>query len=74
MPPGVTLTVNLTAPTGATSNGAVTLDATARDLVGNITNLIASTQTLTYVLSATPAAGVVLPSSRIVTFTLTNWP
>jgi hypothetical protein len=74
MPPGVTLTVTMTAPTGATSMGAVTLDATARDLVGNITNTANETEQITYVLSATAAAGVVTAQSRTVTFTIASWP
>ena len=74
MPPGVTLTVNMQAPTGATSIGTVTLDATARDLVGNITNTTAQTLSISYTLSATAAAGVVTPQSRTVTLTLTAWP
>jgi hypothetical protein len=74
MPPGVTLTVTLTAPTGATSNGAVTLDATTRDLVGNITNTAVEIESITYTLSATAAAGVVTAQSRTVTFTLVAWP
>jgi hypothetical protein len=74
MPVGMTLTVNLAPTTGATSNGAVTLDATTRDLVGNITNTNNLTRSITYVLAATPAAGVVPPQSRTVTFTITAWP
>ena len=74
MPAGVTLTVQLTAPTGATSLGAVALDATVRDLVGNITNTTVETQTITYTLSATAAAGVIAPASRTVTFTVASWP
>jgi hypothetical protein len=74
MPPGVTLTVNLAPTTGATSNGTVTLDATARDLVGNITHNNVRTAAITYVMSATPAAGVVAPQSRTVTFTIAAWP
>ena len=74
MPPGVTLTVNLAPTTQATSNGTVTLDATARDLVGNITHTNARSASITYVLSATPAAGVVAPQSRTVTFTIAAWP
>ena len=74
MPAGVTLTVELTAPTGATSNGPVALDATVRDLVGNITNTTVETETITYTLSATAAAGVVPFSSRTVTFTVASWP
>ena len=74
MPPGVSLTVTLTAPTGATSLGPVTLDATTRDLVSNIINKTAEVEQITYVLSATAAAGVVAPQSRTVTFTLTQTP
>jgi uncharacterized iron-regulated membrane protein len=74
MPPGMTLTVNLVAVTGATSQGTVILDATPRDLVVNITNAQPRTAGITYVLSATPAAGVVPPQSRTVTFTITNYP
>jgi hypothetical protein len=75
MPPGVTLTISMAAPGGgALSNGTVTLDATARDLVGDIVNTNAQTRSITYTLSATPAAGVVPPQSRTVTLTLTAWP
>ena len=74
MPPGVTLTANFQAPTGATSDGTVTLDATDRELVGNITNTTAQTKGITYTLSATAAAGVVTPQSRTVTLTLSAWP
>ena len=74
MPPGVTLTVNFQAPGGATSNGTVTLDATTRDLVGNINNTNAQTRSITYTLSATAAAGVVTPQSRTVTLTVAAWP
>jgi hypothetical protein len=74
MPPGVTLTINLAPTTNATSYGTVTLDATARDLVGNITHTNVRTAAITYVISATPAAGVVAPQSRTVTFTVAAWP
>lgn len=74
MPAGMTLTVNLVAVPGATSQGTVTLDATARDLVINITNNQLQTAGITYVLSATAAAGVVTSQSRIVTFTIVNYP
>lgn len=74
MPPGMTLTINLVPTTGATSDGTVTLDATARELVGNITNTSTETHGITYVLSATSAAGVVALSSRTVTLTITSWP
>ena len=74
MPAGLTLTLDMTTPTGATSQGTVTLDATARALMGNIKNLTAETETLTYTFTATTAAGVVAADSRTVTFTITSWP
>jgi subtilisin-like proprotein convertase family protein len=74
MPAGMTLTVDLVAPSGAVDDGVVTLDATAREVVGNITNTNTFTGQISYALSASPAAGVVLSQSRIVTFTLTSWP
>lgn len=74
MPVGVTLTIEITAPTGATSNGPVALDGTIRDLVGNITNVTAEVETITYTLSATAAAGVVTATTRTVTLTVTAWP
>jgi hypothetical protein len=73
-PPGVTLTLDMVAPAGAVDDGTVTLDATARELVGNITNTNAATLGMTYTLSATAAAGVVPYSPRTVTFTLIAWP
>jgi hypothetical protein len=74
MPAGVTLTLTMTAPTGATSLGPVTLDATTRDVVSNIINQSAEIEQITYQLSATAAAGVITPQSRTVTFTLTQTP
>jgi hypothetical protein len=74
MPAGLTLSLDMTAPTGATDPGTVALDATARELMGNITNLTNETETLTYTFAATAAAGVVGAQSRTVTFTITAWP
>ena len=71
MPSGVTLTANLTAPTGATSAGAVTLGTVAADVVTGITTLNESAKTITYNLSATAAAGTVASTSRTVTYTVT---
>ena len=68
-PVGVTLTINLAAPTGATSAGPVALDATARNVVNNITNVLPQTRSITYQLSALASAGVI--SSRMATVTLT---
>lgn len=75
MPAGMTLTVDLVAPSApATSNGAVTLGTSPLQVVGDITNTVLQTKTITYTLSATAAAGVVTSQSRIVTFTLVAWP
>ena len=75
MPPGMTLTVALVAPSApATSNGAVTLGTSALQVVGDITNTTLQTNAITYTLSATAAAGVVTSQSVIVTFTLVSWP
>ena len=74
MPAGVTLTVTLAAPSGATSLGAVALDVTARQLVTGIKKNTNSTQSMTYTLAATAAAGVVANSSRTVTLTIAQFP
>src|SRR4051812_42463171 len=73
MPSGVTLTIDMVPTTGGVDFGVITLDATARDVVGNITNTSNETHGITYSLSATVGAGVVT-SSRIVTLTLTAYP
>src|SRR2546423_3741800 len=74
MPGGVTLTILLVAPSGATSSGRVALDNTARDVVSNITNTIPQARTIEYQLTATVSAGVVPISTRTVTLTLVNYP
>lgn len=69
MPAGLTLKADLAAPAGATSAGAVTLSATAADVVTGISSLNQSGLNLTYSLSATSAAA---PQSgtRTVTYTV----
>ena len=73
MPLGTTLTVEMVAPAGATSMGAVSLDATDRNIVINIAN-VNTTQGITYVFSATVAAGVIPTLTRTVTFTESIYP
>ncbi len=73
MPAGVTLTVQLAAPSGATSTGPVALGVAAHPVVTNISTGFSS-NVITYQLSATPAAGVVSSQSRTVTFTLVATP
>ena len=70
MPAGLTLQVNLQAPTGATSAGAVTLGTAAADVVTGISKLNESGKTITYTFSATTAAGTVSSTSRTVTLTI----
>jgi hypothetical protein len=72
MPAGLTLSVNLTAPSGAASAGSQALSTTAVDLVTSITRLAQSALSVTYSLSATAAAGVVSSTSRTVTYTITG--
>ena len=74
MPAGVTLTATLAAPPGATSLGAIALDATARDVVTGIPRRTNATLGITYQLSALVTAGVVPNSSRTITLTLVQAP
>lgn len=66
---GLTLTANLTAPTGATSAGAVSLSTTSANLVTGITQLNATGLAITYTLSATLAAAQV-STNTTVTYTI----
>jgi len=70
MPAGTTLTATLASPAGGTSLGPVNLSTVPQTLVNGIASANAQTQGITYTLSATPAAGVVSPASRTVTFTV----
>jgi hypothetical protein len=71
MPSGVTLTVSLGAPTGATSAGTVTLSTTAQDVVTSITTVNQSGLSIGYGLSADITAGVVPAGNKTVTYTIT---
>jgi hypothetical protein len=72
MPGGLTLSVNLTAPTGGSSAGAQSLSTTAVDVVTSITKLAQGALGVTYSLDATAAAGVVSSTTRTVTYTITG--
>ena len=72
MPAGLTLSSNLATPAGGTSLGYQPLDVVAVDLVTGITKLAQNALGVTYKLDATPAAGVVLSSTRVVTYTITG--
>ena len=71
MPTGVTLTVDMAEPTGATPAGATALTSTPQELVTGITKLNESGLGLTYTASATAAAGV-QSVARTVTYTVTG--
>jgi hypothetical protein len=71
MPTGVTLSVTLAAPTGATSLGKQALSTLAADLVTGISTLNESSKGISYELAATSAAGVVASATKTVTLTIT---
>ena len=68
---GVTLSVTLGAPTGATSTGKQALSTVAADLVTGISALNETGKSITYELAATTAAGVVPSATKTVTLTIT---
>jgi hypothetical protein len=72
MPAGLTLSANLTAPTGGTSTGLTALGTTAVNVVTGITKLNNAGLALLYQLDATAAAGVVASATRVVTYTITG--
>ena len=72
MPTGLTLSAQLAAPAGATSDGLVPLSTTAADVVTGITKLNASGLSLSYQLNATSSAGVISSTTRVVTYTITG--
>lgn len=75
MPAGLTLSVTLTPPTGATSPGPVALSTVARDLLTNIPpSAKGDVLAITYTLQAAAAAGIVPLSSRTVTLTIIDLP
>jgi predicted secreted Zn-dependent protease len=67
---GVTLSVTLAAPAGASSSKQP-LSITPVDLVTGISTLNQSSLGITYELAATSAAGVVTPKNKTVTLTIT---
>lgn len=69
MPTGVTLSVNLQAPTGATSLGTVPLSTSPADLVTGIGNVAEGSLMITYTLAASVNATQVTGATNTVTFT-----
>ena len=74
MPTGLTLSADFDPPPGATSVGPIALDMTAREVVTSIPRNTTSTQLITWTLTASVLAGVVPPTSRIVTLTIVRGP
>jgi hypothetical protein len=72
MPANTSLLVTLTAPTGGSSAGQVTLSTTAQDLVTGISTLAESGLTISYGLTANASAGVVASSTKTVTLTVAD--
>ena len=72
MPANTTLSVTLTAPSGGSSAGAVSLTASAQDLVTSIETVAESGITISYSFSATAAAGVIASAQKTVTFTVAD--
>ena len=70
VPADTTLTVELTAPTGATSLNAVALSTTPADLVTGIGTLSETGLEIAYEFSALASAGTVASQTRTVTFTI----
>jgi hypothetical protein len=73
MPGGVTLSITLTAPTGAVSMGEVTLSTVDQTVVGSIP--AAGTYAglaITYQLSSATSAGPVATAARSVVFTVVS--
>ena len=71
MPANTTLSVNVTAPTGGTSAGYVSLTGTDQDLVTDIDNVAESAVGIAFKLHATVAAGVISSATKTFTMTVT---
>lgn len=70
MPTGTSLSVNLVAPSGGSSAGAVDLTTTAQSLVTGISNVAQGSLTITYILTATVSAAQVVGATNTVTYTI----
>jgi hypothetical protein len=72
LPRGTKLMVNLAAPSGCASLGEITLTTSPANLVTGIGGRQGKNYPITYTFMATPEAGTVPPSTRTVTFTITD--
>ena len=69
---GLTLQINVKAPSTGTGGGAKTLSTTAENVVTAIGAVNQSKIPISYTLDATVAAGVVTSANKIVTLTITG--
>jgi len=72
MPSGLTFKVNMTAPTGGSSQGAVTMSETAANLVTAVDAVAESNIAIDYSLDATVAAGVVASANKTLIVTIAD--
>jgi hypothetical protein len=72
LPSGVSIAVNLAAPTGATSAGSVTLTTAPQNLVTGISQVSQSGLSVTYNVSATPTAAVANGITDTITYTIAS--
>jgi hypothetical protein len=72
MPDGLTLSVDLAAPSGAVSAGRRTLSTAPVDVVTSLSKVTANGLALSYQLDAVVAAGRVVAGTRVVVFTITG--
>jgi len=72
MPAGLTLSINVTAPTGAVSSGTTVITNVAANVVTGIDAVAQSDLAVTFYLNATAAAGVVSAASKTLTLTLVD--
>jgi hypothetical protein len=74
MPTGLTLSINVTAPSTGTTAGTVALGATAVDVVTGIAPVSQANLGITYSLAATAAAAPAAATTRNVTYTIVAGP
>lgn len=72
MPEGLTLSLNVAAPTGGSSAGSTTISNVAADVVTGIDAVAESDIAMTFYLDATTAAGVIGAASKTLTLTLVD--
>ena len=72
MPEGLTLSLNVVAPSGGSSAGTTTITNVAADVVTGIDAVAESDIAMTFYLDATAAAGIIGAASKTLTLTLVD--